>query len=138
MNNYLRIPEIGTIVKLEEDWTFALYNEYRNGSLMDIFLGENRQYDYATHGKAVDFVTLPKDTELRVDRVYIRAGLSNFSSITFSLKSINDPRFYKPGSGKKNAKKQVLKKIRFWTKLADVNTSKMAVIKDTAADDTQE
>lgn len=56
-------------------------------------------------------VTLPKDTVLKVDRIYIRKGISEYSSITFYVWS-------KPGPVAANAPK---KKSRFWAKLADCN-----------------
>lgn len=56
-------------------------------------------------------VTLPKDTVLKVDRIYIRKGISEYSSITFYVWS-------KPGPVAANASK---KKSRFWAKLADCN-----------------
>lgn len=57
-------------------------------------------------------VTLLKDTVLKVDRIYIRKGISEYSSITFYVWS-------KPGPVAANASK---KKSRFWAKLADCNT----------------
>lgn len=56
-------------------------------------------------------VTLLKDTVLKVDRIYIRKGISEYSSITFYVWS-------KPGPVAANASK---KKSRFWAKLADCN-----------------
>lgn len=47
-------------------------------------------------------VSLPKDTKLKIDRVYIRKGASDFSSVSFTTKINN-------------------KKVRFWAKLKDVN-----------------
>ena len=51
-------------------------------------------------------ITLKAGQVLSVDRVYIRRGASDFSSITFNY--IGAPK----GSGR----------VRFWAKLADVNT----------------
>jgi hypothetical protein len=56
-------------------------------------------------------VTLLKDTVLKVDRIYIRKGVSEYSSITFYVWS-------KSGPVAANASK---KKARFWAKLADCN-----------------
>lgn len=56
-------------------------------------------------------VTLLKDTVLNVDRIYIRKGVSEYSSITFYVWS-------KSGPVAANASK---KKSRFWAKLADCN-----------------
>lgn len=56
-------------------------------------------------------VTLLKDTVLKVDRIYIRKGISEYSSITFYV-------WNKAGPVAANASK---KKPRFWAKLADCN-----------------
>jgi len=55
-------------------------------------------------------ITLPKGTVLIVDRIYIRKGAKEFSSVTFRIKSTTHPDL----AGKK--------RNRFWAKLADVNT----------------
>ena len=49
-------------------------------------------------------ISLPKDTTLRVDRIYIRKGAKDYSSITFFARI--------PG---------VKKTMRFWAKLEDCN-----------------
>jgi hypothetical protein len=56
-------------------------------------------------------VTLLKDTVLKVDRIYIRKGVSEYSSITFYVWS-------KAGPVAANAPK---KKSRFWAKLTNCN-----------------
>lgn len=56
-------------------------------------------------------VTLPAGTELQVDRIYIRKGLKDFSSITFYVVSSPMPEL--------NASKK--SKRRFWAKLSDCN-----------------
>lgn len=55
-------------------------------------------------------VTLPKDTVLKVDRIYIRKGISEYSSITFYIWNEPGPVPAKPK-----------KKARFWAKLYDCN-----------------
>jgi len=97
----LYIPEIGDQIVLTEDWTFNLYSEDRNRKLMDKL---NLAYRYE-YGRALskNSVTLPKGTSLKIDRIYIRKGSSDYSSITFFI-----------GSGD-------YKGCRFWAKLSDVN-----------------
>ena len=52
-------------------------------------------------------VTLPKGTQLKIDRIYIRRGSESFSSVTFrTTKICPDVRF---------------KSKRFWAKLQEVN-----------------
>jgi hypothetical protein len=67
-------------------------------------------------------VTLPVGTVLAVDRLYIRKGASDYSSITFYAKELGEVII--PGSrwswGNQKATKR--KAQRFWAKLADCNT----------------
>lgn len=128
----LYIPEIGDLITLNKDWTFSLYPEYRNDKL-GIKLGIcekdpafttikfNRwldddgkslgnfhcaDWDSETQSwvwKKVYSVTFGAGTELRVDRIYIRKGNKDYSSISFWIK--NGP----------------YKGARFWAKLSDVN-----------------
>lgn len=71
---------------------------------------ENRRNEISPQFKIIKDsgteVTLRAGQVLSVDRVYIRRGASDFSSITFNY--IGAPK----GSGR----------VRFWAKLADVNT----------------
>jgi NAD+--asparagine ADP-ribosyltransferase len=54
-------------------------------------------------------ITLSVDTILKVDRIYIRKGAKDFSSISFYITS-------------KEKVKYTGKPIRFWAKLSDCNT----------------
>jgi hypothetical protein len=101
------IPDVGDQFKLISDWTFTLYNEQRNKTLFEAF---NIDYDTKYYKLAVmpsHTVTLPVGTVLKIDRVYIRKGASDYSSLSFFIKKHNDKDFV----GK-----------RFWAKLSDVNT----------------
>lgn len=79
----------------------------------------------AAYNVAVEFnsklfgvpATLPKDTILNVDRIYIRKGASDFSSISFFIESCPDLTL-NPLTNSKGVKKG---KKRFWAKLEDVN-----------------
>lgn len=126
----LYIPELGDTLILTKDWTFNLYLEYRNKSLyseiVTINYGGGVSSDFVTKNKKLNDdietlrkrelsywrlylkeiftpFTLPKDTFLIVDRLYIRKGAEDFSSVTF--RSMYNE-----------------KKIRFWAKLKDINT----------------
>lgn len=57
-------------------------------------------------------VTIPEGTQLTIDRIYIRKGVSDYDSITFiaNKKTCSDERI-KKGKGS----------IRFWVKLDEVN-----------------
>lgn len=100
----LYIPEIGDQLKLTSDWRFKLNDERRNKSLI-----EHLGFKYSDY-KSTD-VTLPADTVLQIDRIYIRQGLSEFSSISFYVKSTNNKGGYfgRPST------------LRFWASLKDCN-----------------
>jgi hypothetical protein len=108
----LHIPEIGTQYRLTADWTFNLYFEYRNrgfGEALGItppirtprYPGDTGPRYAWTQESKFTSVTLPAGTVLQVDRIYIRKGNEEFSSLTFRV------------VGKRNQ--------RFWAKLSDVN-----------------
>lgn len=129
---------------LAEDWTFKLYFESRNSTLIQAFGGKKNSYWYsvspddfvdgelpsfieyekamsesdldksyqsyrATNAQDQPFirVTLPKGTQIKVDRIYIRQGGESFNSVTFrTTKICPEKRF---------ASK------RFWVKLREAN-----------------
>lgn len=116
------IPDIGEIITLAEDWTFQVVNERRNQGLA-ICMGKEKSDDYyypfgTEESQDVSDIygrfgrrRVPKDagtftwkagTSLEVDRIYIRKGNEDFSSVTF----------------KARVKGKV---VRFFAKLADVN-----------------
>lgn len=100
----LFIPEIGNRLILTKDWEFTLYWEYRNSKMLDK-LGK----EFSFHSKAKNYnVVIPAGTILGVDRIYIRKGVSNFSSVTFTIPKVEN-------------KKNSLSGTRFWASLSDVN-----------------
>lgn len=112
----LYIPEITDQLLLAEDWTFKLIPEYRNEALMDWMRvpAKDRYHGNAAESlrRAID-VTLPKGTVLKVSRIYVRQGNSDYSSLTFwgaAPKSAPRP----PGT-------LCPFKGRFFAKLDDVN-----------------
>jgi len=117
----LYIPALGELLTLKDDWEFELFAEDRNRSLIEIVEGFKPgwqdfwgTWDRATHSyiKPAWFhtypklFTIPKDSVLRVERIYIRKGSKEFDSLTFRVMESPDAR---------------LKKCRFWAKLDDVN-----------------
>src|SRR5688500_6976739 len=93
------IPSIDTTIELLDNWTFNVYREHRNNPLLK-YMGKNPAGWNCT--KCGQF-TMPKGTNLIVDRIYIRKGGEDFESITFRATNL-------PGS----------KSVRFWAKLEDV------------------
>lgn len=99
------IPEIGDQIVLTKDWTFDLYYEYRNKSLLEKIDVNFEWRPLISEPKPEQkySITIPKKTILRIDRIYVRKGASNYSSLSFII-----------DSGE-------WKKCRFWAKLFDVN-----------------
>jgi hypothetical protein len=109
----LLVPEISTVMRLEEDWTFRLFIERRNWDFAEQF--------ETLEGKLPEFfeITIKAGSELSVDRVYIRRGASDYSSITFRIRK---------GSKVAYKGKEVDPKTgRFWVKLSDVNRMKVTI-----------
>lgn len=115
------VPTIGDRLYLAEDWTFDLYDEYRNDKLLETSgVAEIEEYEdwdgktrtmvkpNAEYGEVAGQVTLPRKTELKVERIYIRGAahkMRKFDSITFRIMKCPDKKL----------------KGRFWVKLRDAN-----------------
>ena len=113
----LFVPEIGTKIKLTSPWNFNLHKEYRNCKLL-VNLGIYRASNNWPNDNSPELVTVPVGTILTVDRVYIRKGVSDYSSLTFNISSGNCP-------GDKR-----FEKTRFWAKLQDCNTMNVDIVLD--------
>jgi len=72
-------------------------------------------------GKENIQITIPKGTILQIDRIYIRKGASDYSSITFYAKNLGEINTSTGYYTKKKIKKSSL---RFWAKLIDCNKIK--------------
>lgn len=110
------VPTIGDRVYLAEPWTFDLYAEYRNSKFIQ---ASGYEYRYGRGTPVVGQVTLPANTKLCIDRVYIRGkGDDNrrFDSITFYVDETSDERFANKKQGGKFSGRP-----RFWVKLRDAN-----------------
>jgi hypothetical protein len=142
----LYIPEIGDAILLTKDWNFPLYSERRNSDFIEAMKGiypniekvleakwekhwkllrewrdnPNSDYDTYPNDSTVNFpVQLVSGTVLKIDRIYIRKGADDYSSVTFQLvSSPNLALMHKKDGGTlpKGCKR------RFWAKLPDVNT----------------
>ena len=107
----LFVPDIGTLLRLEEDWQITLYDEYRNSTLFKK-LGLPRKNTV---------VELPKNLVIKVDRVYIRKGLSQFSSLTFTCP--------KPKNKKEKVEMPLNEEwsgTKFWVKLHECNCAQIS------------
>lgn len=128
----LYIPEIGDKLVLTKDWEFTLHRESRNDTLFE-YLGfpipeRSRWDDPAGEDEQV---RIPAGAVLAVDRVYIRKGQSDYSSITFRWIGASTPARTESRSGctyggpvpvpSKYDIKIPKKQVRFWAKLGDAN-----------------
>jgi hypothetical protein len=123
------IPTIGSVITLLEDWAFELHPERRNHAFWKMNVGtpvpsvpfiktfnakgKHSGWRDKTEDAAITYC-LPKGTQLKVDRLYIRQNAKLFDSITFRvLKStgvkLGAMKFGTHAGG------------RFWAKLEDVN-----------------
>jgi hypothetical protein len=117
MNLY--IPELKDQIKLTKDWSFNLYSERRNetlGKRLGLLSKSPNHFGpwiiqekctYWNEPLLAAIVTIPKDTVLIIDRIYIRNGEKEYSSITFRIKDSPNKK---------------LNKARFWAKLIDTRS----------------
>lgn len=121
----LYIPSLGDCLKLTAPWRFDLYNEDRNQTLMDA-MGDTREIAWG------DITSIPCEIPvgeiLKVDRIYIRKGHDEFSSITFFWQGKRtQPKVIECWG--RTAKKPA-RPVRFWAKLEDANRIEFELVKD--------
>jgi len=116
----LYIPEIGDSITLIKPWTFDLYNEYRNDTLREIAGDTRKTESWGDYYNAIPF-TIPEGAVLKVDRIYIRKGVSEYSSVTFLWKGKSTEPRVEQYSWNGMDHKIPRKPVRFWAKLSDVN-----------------
>lgn len=115
MNLY--VPRPGEEIKLTKDWSFTLYNEDRNRTLIE-YTGDKYEWTWTTNCTPLKTVTIPAGSTLKIDRVYIRKNLAEFDSITFLWMDAHTAARTEPGYGGRVVK--IPKRIvRFWAKLED-------------------
>jgi len=106
----MRIPMIGSKIRLSEPWMFKLFPEKRNIKLWAVMFDEvidQWSLHWAMMASGVwRAMSFPAGTVLSVDRIYLRKGLADFNSLSFRVVSSPDKRIVKQ---------------RFWAKLGDVN-----------------
>jgi hypothetical protein len=109
------IPELGETLLLNKDWNFDLFFESRNKTFMSAL---GMTFKWGNEKKSL-ITTLPAGSELKVDRIYIRKGQEDFSSITLVLTKTTDPKFTKSKSVSFGTRALA----RFWVKLKDFNSA---------------
>ncbi len=128
------IPDIGDCVQLVEDWEFPLHLEGRNHTLINC-IKPGVTYGWRSANNTL-LVTFKAGTILQVDRIYIRKGKTEWSSITFYVKYDPDDvvREKRTAASSRWASytrdtvdipesvpEQKRKGARFWAKLDSVN-----------------
>lgn len=124
MAKNLFIPPLGTEIVLAEPWTFDLFRESRNETLIETMGIEFPDVNYYERSKQFETVTLPAGSVLKVDRIYVRKGQSSFDSVTFCLKGHSRPGYTWVGKrwdGRDWTYKVSARGVRFWVKLHDAN-----------------
>ena len=129
------IPRLGDQIRLTKAWDFALYNESRNMSLLEV-LGDTRKQAYPWSHSPVEMTgvtaTIPEGTILKIDRIYIRKGNEEFDSVSFTWPGMRtrtriEERTVTNYTGSNTIETSVIKEkiparpVRFWAKLDDVN-----------------
>lgn len=117
----LYIPQLGDRLRLIADWTFDLYNDSRNSSLMHLN-NDMRPLDWYL-ALTAEPVTIPAGAVLKIDRIYIRKGNEDYSSVSFFWEGMKVPPGMYPGrySRQGDLEKYPGRPVRFWAKLDDVN-----------------
>jgi len=108
----LFVPTIGTRIQLIADWTFDVYDEYRNKTLSQYQKAPTVSDCWSRGNGNLGPFTLPADTVLVLKRIFIRQNMDEFDSLTFIVESTTAPimtSIVKP------------KRVRFWAKLDDCN-----------------
>ena len=136
------IPPLGYEFTLAKDWTFTIINDHRNESLITWMnvpefpvKGAYRPLggSYRDGEDITLECTLPKGTVLKIDRIYIRRGLSGYDSVTFFMpkqkvtyaptertaRQVNGDGTFKDF---KYITKRPSQRVRFFAKLDEVNT----------------
>jgi hypothetical protein len=125
------IPEIGSRLLLEQDWEFTVHFEHRNGDLLE---ADGETMPHWNSNKKPYLRTLVSGTEFLVDRIYIRNGMQDFSSVTLRIAKTTDEKILAKGTKRIPFKKSNAKDKnsygRFWVKLADFNKANMVIIDD--------
>lgn len=101
MSKIFYIPSIGDQIVLDRDWQVTITNENRNRKFI------KKVFDSAVKSRLY-LETIPANTILQIERIYIRKGKKDFDSVTFKIVSCPD---------------QTYDKHRFWVSLKTCNDS---------------
>lgn len=105
-----------------EEWLKRMEDAERADEKASKWKEEERQWTKKANilWKPIVVVTLPAGTELKIDRIYIKKGQSDYNSITFYMKNTKAIKVKSYWWSKERAKKS----LRFWAKLDDYKNIK--------------
>lgn len=128
------IPSIGYKLKLSKNWTTDVPVESRNFSFtelmipgyespvdLDTYYWDSKTDDIVYYPLTYNNITIPKNTILQVDRIFIRKGKKEFDSISFIVTNL---------PGKELGKKVFGIRARFWVKLDELKNLEFKEIKE--------
>lgn len=116
----LFIPELGTELKLNSDAQVDVMYERRNNAfLQQLGAGHSNWRDKVCHT-----ITIKKEGVMKIDRIYIRKGAEDYSSVTFIY--VGDVEY-------RDKLHTVKTKGRFWINLHNVNKLNVSVKKEKTA-----
>lgn len=133
------MPTVGQQMKLQQDWIFPLHREYRNRTLLHLFVEPNQFTDYG-YPKVFENplrrgvplppveVALPRYTVLQIDRIFLRKAKEEFDSITFVI--VDSLNGYLKAWRRGATAKFPSGIIRFWAKLSDIDGIEMEYVQD--------
>lgn len=115
----LYIPRVGSELRLEADWSFDVFYDYRNQAACKAAGNWVTTYDWNSRPAAKP-LTVPAGTSLVVDRIYIRqpnksGDANDYDSVTFFVRSGGLAQHLVPGA-------------RFFARLDDCNTMEVEVV----------
>lgn len=122
--NIAFIPELGTYLKLNKDWGFTVYPEHRNEIFLRAIEPKVTDADFHYSSKSTFPVTLPQGTVLLMDRIYVRKGAEEYSSVSMYIIETTSPEISVLKKKKipfERKKEKVY--CRFWVKLDDYNSA---------------
>lgn len=145
------IPELGSTVRVLGDWTFTIQDEHRNHDLlradgkMTMVVQHSYTYDTGTTGEKAPSPrlvehstldgksyrrTLPRGTEVVIDRIYTRKDVSDFSSVSLVITYTTDANLVALGARHRPFAKKGSPKTygRFWVNLEDFNSAFLEVV----------
>jgi len=115
------IPELGSVLALENDWECSIFKERRNERL---YKADGRgSVAYTSNSKSFYDRTFPAGSVFVIRRIYVRSGSEEYSSVTLAIVNTTDKNLSKLKKGKKPY-------CRFWVKLEDFNNAKFLVKQD--------